>query len=69
MTFKRKDFVEKPSKLEQRRRAQDLILHHAIGAFYDLADKSACDDEYEALQQQISRIEVLFGYEPGTWKA
>ena len=56
--------------MERRTEMQDLIMHHALSAFYALSDDGVDPDDprWIELDRQIRRIEKLFGYEPGSWK-
>jgi hypothetical protein len=57
--------------IERRQRAQDMIMH---AAFYALADdESLTEAEKGAMEKelhaQLNRVERLFGYEVGSWRA
>ena len=63
------------TKRERKEQAQAELLHALSTAFYRVADEAGydgMDDEaremcYADLDEQMKRIEKLFGYEPGSW--
>ena len=63
------------TKRARKAQAQAALLHALSTAFYRVADEGSYEglDEdakqmcYADLDEQMKRIEKLFGYEPGSW--
>jgi hypothetical protein len=57
---------------ERKQKAQDMLMHALGATFYAVGDdRDMPQQEKDAmaleLRKQISRIEKLFGYAPGSW--
>ena len=64
--------MKKYPKKQLKEDAQDKLLAALPTAFYAIADDENIPEEtkqvlYKELNNQMARIEKLFGYEPYTW--
>jgi hypothetical protein len=60
------------TKTELKQEAQDALMQSMTAAFYAINDNDDMTEEqrealYAAADEQMRRVEKLFGYEPGSW--
>ncbi len=60
------------NKTEIKHAAQDALMHGMTAAFYAINDNDDLTEEqkaalHAAADEQMKRVEKLFGYEPGSW--
>jgi hypothetical protein len=62
---------KKPTATERRHEAQREIMTAAMGVFYRIGDNQADypPELVVEIKRQLTRVEKLFGYEPGSWNA
>lgn len=59
------------TKTEMKHLAQDLLMLHGKGAFKRIEDIGLNEEEkkqvYSAMHEEFTRMEKLFGFDPGSW--
>jgi hypothetical protein len=54
---------------QMNQEVQDAILGMAMQALTAAADQNQSDEYLAAMRDQLARVEKLFGYTPGSWRA